>query len=400
MLAARSSRLEAYLWIMKRPILITLCILFSIVTIAQNIIQININSLPDYHVAGTDIYVAGSFNGWNPKDEKYKFKLNTNGKYNIELKLNSGKSEFKLTRGGWDKVECLEDGSPMGNRELNSDGNKIIALDIKGWADHFPSKPKQSTALKNVKVIDTAFYMPQLKRNRRIWIYLPPGYESSGKKYSVLYMHDGQNVFDDATSYAGEWGVDECLDTMGREFEECIVVAVDNGLDKRLNEYSPYDFSLSGIAVNYGSGKGEGSRYVDFLVKTLKPFVDKNYRTSKKRSNTFIAGSSMGGLISLYAALRYPKVFGGAGIFSPAFWVGPKIFDDIKSRGHKVKSRIYFYAGKLEGETMVPYAIRAFDEMHRVSKSKMELVIRAEGLHNEQRWRIEFPLFYQWILNR
>ena len=383
---------------MKKQILITLCILFSIVSIAQHTIQINIISLPNYHSAGADIYAAGTFNGWNPKDEKYKFKLNSNGIYSIELKTGPGKAEFKLTRGGWDKVECLQDGGPMGNREFNPDGDKIIELNVKGWSDHFPSKPKQSTALKNVKVIDTAFYMPQLQRTRRVWIYLPPGYESSGKKYGVLYMQDGQNVFDDATSYAGEWGVDECIDTMGKKTEECIVVAVDNGLDKRLNEYCPYDFSLSGIAVNYGSNKGEGAQYVDFLVKTLKPFIDKNYRTVKKRGNTFIAGSSMGGLISLYAALRYPKVFGGAGIFSPAFWVGPEIFDDMKSRGHKVKAKIYFYAGKLEGETMVPYTIRAFDEMHRVSKSKMELVIRAEGLHNEQRWRIEFPLFYKWLM--
>jgi len=191
--------------------------------------------------------------------------------------------------------------------------------------------------------------------------------------------------------------VDECIDSMKKK---CIVVAIDNGAGKRINEYCPYDFSLKtlGLSDRDTLNKGEGDQYVDFLVKTLKPFIDKNYRTLKDKKNTFIAGSSMGGIISMYAVLKYPKVFGGAGIFSPAFWVGPKIFDDIKSKGKKVRSRIYFYAGKLESESMVPDMLKAFDEMKVVSKSKMIAVIRDEGKHNEPTWRKEFPLFYEWMI--
>jgi predicted alpha/beta superfamily hydrolase len=100
----------------------------------------------------------------------------------------------------------------------------------------------------------------------------------------------------------------------------------------------------------------------------------------------------------MYAILKYPKTFGGAGVFSPAFWVGPAIYDDIKKYGEKVKGRIYFYAGKQEGETMVPDMLKAFQSMAKVSKSKMESVIRDEGKHNEPTWRAEFPLFYKWIL--
>jgi predicted alpha/beta superfamily hydrolase len=99
----------------------------------------------------------------------------------------------------------------------------------------------------------------------------------------------------------------------------------------------------------------------------------------------------------MYAILKYPKVFGGAGVFSPAFWVGPKIFDDIKAKGKKVNSKIYFYAGKQEGEMMVPDMQKVYDLMSGVSKSKMTKVIRDDGKHNEARWRIEFPLFYYWI---
>ena len=126
-------------------------------------------------------------------------------------------------------------------------------------------------------------------------------------------------------------------------------------------------------------------------------FIDKNYRTLRKKENTFIAGSSMGGIISMYAVLKYPDVFGGAGVFYPAFWDGPKIFDDIKEKGNKVNSKIYFYAGKQEGETMVPDTQKAYELMRSASKSKMTTVIRDDGKHNEARWRVEFPAFYRWI---
>ena len=100
----------------------------------------------------------------------------------------------------------------------------------------------------------------------------------------------------------------------------------------------------------------------------------------------------------MYAVLKYPKVFGGAGVFSPAFWIGPGIYNDIKIKGRKAKARIYFYGGKQENETMIPDMLKAFEEMRKVSKSKMEMVIRDEGKHNEPTWRKEFPLFYSWML--
>jgi predicted alpha/beta superfamily hydrolase len=223
---------------------------------------------------------------------------------------------------------------------------------------------------------------------RRVWIYLPADYADTKKRYPVLYMHDGQNVFDEATSFSGEWGVDEFMDTTSAR--KCIVVVIDHGGPKRINEYSPYDMERF--------GKGEGDAYVDFLAKTLKPFIDKKFRTQKNAEGTFVAGSSMGGLISMHAILKYPKVFGAAGVFSPAFWVAPKIFTDIKEKGSKVKGKIYFYGGKLESESMVTDMLKAFEGMAAVSKSKMETVIRDDGKHNEPTWRKEFPLFYQWIM--
>lgn len=347
-----------------------------------------IKTLPSYHPGGSDIFLAGSFNGWNPQDEKYRFEKDAQGNYYIDLTLADGVYEYKLTRGGWDKAESEKDGSGAPNRVLNIPADTIITLVVKEWADRFPAAPKKSTASKQVHIIDTAFLIPQLKRTRRVWIYLPKGYAKNARtRYPVLYMQDGQNLFDEATAYSGEWGVDEFLDSAKRP---CIVVAVDHGGAKRLNEYNPYD--------NDRFGTGEGDLYVDFLVKTLKPYIDKKYRTLKDKKNTVIAGSSMGGLISLYAVLKYPGIFGGTGVFSPAFWIsGTKIFEDISKKGKAVNSKIYFYGGKLEGETMVPDMLKAFETMSAVSRSKMTVVIRDEGKHNEPTWRKEFPLFYQWM---
>ena len=369
-------------------------------SMAQNTVSMHIKNLPAFHPSGSNIYMAGSFNGWNPQDKDYMFNKDEKGNYSIELKLAAGDYEYKITRGGWDKAECKKQGTPTGNRHLKVEGDLTMDIDIEEWADRFPAVQAKSTASHNVKVIDTAFLMPNLKRTRRVWIYLPECYESCDKRFPVLYMHDGQNLFDNATSYSGEWGVDEFLDSLATGANQSIVVAVDHGGTRRLNEYSPFDFELKGIGAMSKSNKGEGKEYVEFLVKTLKPYIDKNYRTARDKANTAIAGSSMGGLISLYAVLAYPRVFGAAGIFSPAFWVAPGIFEYIKSAGRKSNSKIYFYAGKLEGETMVPDMLKAYEEMSKVSKSKMQAVIRDDGKHSEDTWRKEFPLFYQWINKR
>jgi predicted alpha/beta superfamily hydrolase len=389
------SCLTAFITLLLFMFKIILAIVTTIITttvIAQNIITFRINSLPQYHSAGSDIYLAGSFNGWNPQDTAYRFQKDGQGNYFCELSLAGGNYEFKITRGGWDKVECKKIGGDVSNHSLTVETDTTMNLDVEEWSDRFPVKPKESTASKNVQIIDTAFFIPQLKRTRRIWIYLPENYHQSIGRFPVLYMQDGQNVFDEATSFAGEWNVDEYFDSVYEKGIQTIVVAIDNGGTKRMNEYCPYDMERF--------GKGEGKEYVDFLVKTLKPFIDKNYRTKKDKAHTSVAGSSMGGLITLYAVLRYPKVFGGAGIFSPALWVAPAIFNDINSKAGKVNSKIYFYVGKQEDEIMVSNTLKAFESMSKISVSKMNCVIRNEGRHSETDWRREFPLFYEWMIKQ
>jgi predicted alpha/beta superfamily hydrolase len=129
----------------------------------------------------------------------------------------------------------------------------------------------------------------------------------------------------------------------------------------------------------------------------LKPFVDTHYRTKKEAAHTFIAGSSMGGLISFYAILEHPKVFGAAGIFSPAFWTAPRLNDEVKSKASFAKGKFYFYAGGAESKTMVSDMQNIIDILRNNSKAQIKVEINNEGRHNETNWRREFPKFYNWI---
>jgi len=248
------------------------------------------------------------------------------------------------------------------------------------------------TRSKNVLVIDTAFNMPQLNKQRRIWIYLPPGYAESGQKYPVLYMHDGQNVFDAKTSAYGEWGVDEILDSLYQtKIQQAIVVGIDHGGEDRIKEYNPYDSKY---------GKGEGKPYLDFLVETLKPYIDARYRTLADRKHTSIAGSSMGGLISMYALVRYPQVFGNAGVFSPSFWIAPDLYQEVAQALSKLKkTRIYLVTGGEEGGSMVPDMQKMYHLLNPKGTLKhIRMLKPADGKHSEWFWHREFPEFYKFIL--
>jgi len=203
-------------------------------------------------------------------------------------------------------------------------------------------------------------------------------------------MHDGQNLFDAYTAAYCEWGVDEILDKLPIK-EECIVVGIDHGGDYRITEYDPYDSKY---------GKGRGDDYVDFLAKTLKPYIDSHYRTIIDTRHTTIAGSSMGGLISMYAALKYPDVFGNAGVFSPAFWIAPDIFKFAQQKSLPAKSRFYFVCGDAEGPGVVADIQKMADIIFAKGKNEDNapvVVIKGAG-HNEKQWNGDFPGFYSWLI--
>ena len=339
--------------------------------------------------ANDDIYVSGNFNNWNPKDENYKLKPFGGSRRSIVLKnMAAGTYAFKFTRGGFDKVETTADGRDIADRVLEVNDDLSKEFDIPGWKDEYPERPKRYTASPQVRILDTAFKIPQLNRTRKVWIYLPKGYASSGKTYPVLYLQDGQNLFNDQTAFAGEWGVDECLDTLQQQLKkECIIVAIDHGGDKRLNEYNPWDHPQY--------GKGEGKAYAEFLAKTLKPFIDSKYRTLKSAPNNYVLGSSMGGLISLYTVLQYPDVFGGAGVFSPSLQIGKDVYAMAENFTTTSMPAFYFYTGSKESADAVTNVQKMSDILQKKQRYIIRTVINPLGQHNETYWKQEFANFYK-----
>lgn len=255
---------------------------------------------------------------------------------------------------------------------------KITAQDSK--------QPKESTASKQVSTFTVE--APQLKTVKKIWIYLPENYLTSKKKFSVIYMHDAQNLFDAKTSYSGEWNVDEKLDSLKAQV---IVVGIEHGNDKRIEELTPYK--------NQKYGGGNADNYLEFIVKTLKPQIDKSYRTKSKKKNTIIMGSSLGGLTSYYAVLQYPEIFGKAGVFSPSFWYSKDIYN-LTEKSKKIQSKIYFLCGDKESDDMVS----DLNKMEYLLNSNRcyclhlnKKIIVKDGQHNEKLWRDGFVKAILWL---
>jgi predicted alpha/beta superfamily hydrolase len=254
------------------------------------------------------------------------------------------------------------------------------------------AQSRPSTAGAGVHVLSPPLAIPGLDRNRTIRIYLPPGYDDSRKRYRVLYMFDGQNLFDDATSFVGEWGVDESLDALAKsDGIELIVVGIDHGDDKRISELRPW--------AHPRFGKAEGDEFLDFVVGTVKPYVDRNYRTRVGRKDTGIAGSSLGALMAHYAVLRHPDTFGRAGIFSPSYWIADQIFPATEAGRFKRGTRLYLVTGDEEGQSEADQVqtvanVRKMESLLQSSQGRriaLATVVRAGGTHNEAAWRSEFP---------
>lgn len=365
--------------------------------------HISLEASPLSSAARGDIYVAGNFNGWNPRDESSRMIARGDGRYHLDI-VNAPLSsiEFAFTRGSWRSQETSSDGSSFPVHRIEAERNGAAAgFIVEHWRDDFPGLA--TTASPGVRQLGT-FHSPQLNRNRRVWIYTPAGYEESDRRYPVLYMHDGQSVFDQAisgnfdstTMTPGEWEIDEAADAGELPL---IVVAIENGgSSSRWIEYVPFDTAAR--------GRGEGREYLGFIVDTIKPHVDAHYRTAPDRENTYIAGSSLGGLISFYAGLYYPDVFGKVGSLSPSFWYAHDIYRDIDAAAVRPgpRPKYYFYFGEQELDRTrmdVPGAdvLRVRDSM-RGHGWEVDLSVNPDGLHRVRYWRDESPRLLNWFLSK
>lgn len=192
----------------------------------------------------------------------------------------------------------------------------------------------------------TDFQSRYLPNKRDVLVYLPPGYETEKKRrYPVLYLHDGQNLFDGATSFikGAEWRIDETAQALinARAIQPLIIVGIYN-TSERTSEYTP-----TSDAKHKG---GQADLYGRLLVEELKPFIDARYRTLREANHTGLGGSSLGGLVSLHLAFKYPKVFGRVAVFSPSVWWDDKLLlREVRALKKRTGARIWLDIGTKEG---------------------------------------------------
>ncbi|MHC1703848.1 MAG: alpha/beta hydrolase [Tenuifilaceae bacterium] len=366
----------------------------SLLIVNQSFSQVTlvIDRLPEKTPTKDTIFLASSINQWNSHDSNFAFKKNSKGQLSLTINSSVDSFEYKICRGGWNNVEVDSFGRDIKNRILAKKNGSEISIKVMGWRDMSPKQ--KSSVSKGVSFMPTNIVIPQLDRKRTIRIYFPPNY-SSGKRFPVIYMHDGQNLFDDATSFAGEWNVDETLDSLYKFHRfSCIVVGIYHGEKERINELSPW----KNDSLNLG---GDGDKYAKFIVKTLKPFIDSHYRTSPERQNTVIMGSSMGGLMSLYMLLEYPDVFGKAAIFSPSLWFSPKVFEIIQKYNQKKIQKIYLISGAKEGSRSIGNTLIADSLLRSVGfdDNFYRCKIAKDGQHSEWFWSREFGDAIRFLFN-
>lgn len=235
----------------------------------------------------------------------------------------------------------------------------------------------------------------QLGNRRDVLVYLPASYTVSGRHYPVLYMHDGQNLFDHATSFAGEWHVDDTMERIGPEGIEAIVVAVPNMGAERTYEYAPFRHERL--------GGGGGDAYLAFLIDTLKPIVDGHFRSRREAEHTGIMGSSMGGLISLYGLLRRPDVFGFAGAMSPSLWFGKGTIFGVAAEAERWRGRVYLDTGTGEGRGQVRQTremVRLLRRQAAHPRRQLHYVEDRGAGHHEAAWSARFERAIRWLLPR
>lgn len=243
-------------------------------------------------------------------------------------------------------------------------------------------------------IIKDTITIPRLSgdKTRRLYIYLPPDYEQSRRRYPVMYMFDGHNVFyDEDATYGRSWRMKDYLET---ENPPLMIVAVECNHEgnSRLCEYTPWSFREKGL----GTIKALGDVYMDWLTGELKPMIDKDFRTMPEREHTFICGSSMGGLMSVYAIAQYNHVFSKAAALSPSLWCAPdKIVQMIHNTQFQKGTQIYMDYGSEE----LSYHKKSTGALRRVTGAFMDegvyvcTRIVPGGQHNEATWERQIPIF-------
>lgn len=338
------------------------------------------------------VFLSGNFNNWATQDARFKMHKISEGVYEFSFADSpefEGELIYKFTKGDWSEVEIDQYGNRTPNRHWHDDKSVKVEKVAKWRKNWLPYRPSQ---LPKIHLISEEFEIPQLNKTRKIWALLPHDYDSSTEHYPVLYLQDAQNLFNENAEF-GNWQIDKKLAVMSDYgIGKIIIIAVEHAESERVQEYNVGKTLL---------GKGQGKQYIRFITDTLKPFVDRTYRTKADRDHTGIGGSSMGGLVSIFSGLMYPEVFGKLMVFSPSLWVIPKIKLGFLDIFEPMDTRIYLYAGGDESETMVDHVTkfrkRLLKRESLQGKMKVRLSINEHGKHNESYWSDEFPKAIEWL---
>jgi predicted alpha/beta superfamily hydrolase len=305
-------------------------------------------------------------------------------------------------------VEKNADGTDRANRTVDvKPDTKQIDVKVERWSSDGNVRASASSVVGTLKLHNIE--SRALKQPRTIRVWLPPGYDGAASAhYPVLYMHDGQNCFDRATSaFGNEWEIDETLTKLISEHRiaPIIVVGVDNGLVNRINEYTYH--------ADAKRGGGQGAAHAEFLLNEVKPFVEKHYRIQTGPAHTFLGGSSLGGLISLEVARRHPGIFGGVIAMSPAIrWADEVFLKEVEQDvGGLAGARVWIDMGARENlpasanekqeaqNAQLVAAARRLDAALTTHRLKHRLLIDEEHPeHNEPAWASRFPRAITYIL--
>jgi predicted alpha/beta superfamily hydrolase len=372
---------------MNRSIIVSLSIIiFASLLNAQQKIDVLIKVIanrPDT----AQIYITGNNNelgNWNPAAIPMIKTDSTSWEKHIEF--SAGETiEFKITRGSWNKERLNDDETIPDNTILKVVNDTTIKFVISKWADEYKRKVvahgQITGKVEYIRGITGDGILP-----RDVIIWLPPGYDKNKiDRFPVLYIQDGQNIIDPATSSFGyDWQIDEVADSLikANKIQKIIIVGI---------------YCTSDRSLEYGGSMSDA--YMKFIVNKLKPLIDKAYRTKSDRKNTAVAGSSLGGTISFMLAWKYPKVFSEAACLSPAFHIDN--YDCVKLVKDEVrvnKLKIYIDIGSIGLETRLQPGV---DDMLSLLKGKgykegkdLEYYKDPNAEHNEQFWakRIWRPL--------
>ncbi|MFG0329616.1 MAG: alpha/beta hydrolase-fold protein, partial [Phycisphaerales bacterium] len=308
---------------------------------------------PDSTPADATLYLAGNHDAlgaWRADGLALARSDDDDGVWSAAASFPVGAAlEFKVTLGDWSRVEKSATGAEIDNRTHLVTKGETLDLTVASWADPSSNPPRCASTKTGAIRHHPNFASERLGRARDLWVYLPPGYDDAAdERYPVLYFHDGQNLFDEATAAFGvEWGADEAAGRLIRSarIPPLIIVGIGN-TPARMAEYTPYP------SERFDGRGGEGDRYAAFLVDELKPFIDATYRTKPEREHTGVAGSSLGGLISLHLALTKSESFSRIGVVSPALaWADGRILDETEAHASRLKEmRLWIDMGGAEGQ--------------------------------------------------